>query len=50
MRFRFTIPLLGSLLATAVVAVGAGSPVQAANYSLTVDSPVPVHILSLIHI
>ena len=44
MRFRFTIPLLGSLLATAVVAVGAGSPVQAANYSLTVDSPVPVHI------
>jgi hypothetical protein len=46
-RLRFTIPLLGSLLATTVVAVGAASPAQAASYSLSVDSRVHIGVDAL---
>jgi hypothetical protein len=46
-RLRFTIPLLGSLLATTVVAVGAASPAQAGNYSLSVDSRVHIGVDAL---
>ena len=44
MRLRFTIPLLCSLVGTAVVAVGTGSPVAAAQFSLSVDRPVHIGI------
>jgi hypothetical protein len=43
-RLRLTIPLLSSLVATTVVALGAGSTVDAADYSLTVDRPVHIGI------
>jgi hypothetical protein len=46
-HLRFTLPLLGSLLATTVVAVGAASPAQAASYSLTVDSRVHIGVDAL---
>lgn len=44
MRLRSTIPILCALIGGGTVAVGSGSPVAAANYSLSVSSPVPVHI------
>ena len=43
-RLPSAIPLLSALIAAATVAVGSGSPVAAASYTLSVSSPVPVHI------
>ena len=44
MHPRSAIPLLCALIGGATLAVGSGSPVAAANYSLSLSSPVPVHI------
>lgn len=45
MRTRFSISLiLGGLVAASTLIAGPGSPVAAANYSLSVISPVAVHI------
>jgi hypothetical protein len=43
-RLRFTIPLLCSLVGAAVVAIGPGSPVAAAQYSLSADTQVHIGI------
>ena len=42
MRLRYAIALIGSLIGASVLAVGPGSPVAAAQYSLTLN--VPAHI------
>ncbi len=44
MRLRFTIPLLCSLIGTAVIALGSGVPVAAAQYSVSPDMPVHIGI------
>jgi hypothetical protein len=44
-RARHSIALLaGALIGASTLVAGPGSPVGAANYSLSVNSPVPVHI------
>jgi hypothetical protein len=43
-RLRFTIPLLCSLVGTAIVAVGPGSPVAAAQYSLSASTQVHIGV------
>ncbi len=44
MRFRLAIPLLCSLIGATVVAVGSGSPVAAAQYSLSVNTQVHIGV------
>ncbi len=44
MRVRFAIPLLCSLLGAATIAVGTGSPVAAAQYSLSVNTQVHIGV------
>lgn len=42
MRLRSALPVLGALIGASVLAIGGGTPVSAAQYSLSVN--VPVHI------
>ena len=44
MRLRFTIPLLCSLVGTAIVAIGPGTPAAAAQYSLTASAQVHIGV------
>lgn len=44
MRLRSALPLLCALIAGTTMVVGSSSMVSAANFSLVVNSPVPVHI------
>ncbi len=44
MRLRFTIPLICSLVGTAIVSIGPGSPVAAAQYSLSANKQVHIGI------
>jgi hypothetical protein len=43
-RLRAAMSLLGGFAAASVMIVGPGSPAQAADYRLVINSPVPVHV------
>jgi hypothetical protein len=43
-RFRSTIPLICALIGSSTLAVGAGSPAEAAQYSLSVNTPVHIGV------
>ena len=44
MRLRSAIPLLGTLIGASVVAIGAATPAAAAQYSLSVNTPVHIGV------